>query len=220
MFSRILSTVAVLVAALPLTCLAGELDSQMDAFFQQRLAGVSDDVKVKINSPQAQLPQCANPEFRLPATGRFWGNLSVMMRCGSQQRYVLVSVQASGNYVVASQVLERGAPVTPGDVELKYGRLDLLPPNTLFSVDDALNAVTLRNIAAGQPIMRTMLRVQWRVKAGQKVQVIAAGQGFSVNSEGKALNNAAVTQNARVRMSSGQVVSGTVDSDGNILINL
>jgi len=50
--------------------------------------------------------------------------------------------------------------------------------------------------------------------------VIASGEGFSVNSEGKALNNAAVAQNARVRMISGQVVSGTVDSDGNILINL
>ncbi|WP_353614013.1 flagellar basal body P-ring formation chaperone FlgA [Mangrovibacter phragmitis] len=220
MFSRILSTVAVLITVLPLTCLAGELDSQMEAFFQQRLTGVSDNVKVKINSPQSQLPQCANPEFRLPTNGRFWGNLSVMMRCGNQQRYVLVTVQASGNYVVASQVLERGTPVTTGNVELKYGRLDLLPPNTLFSVDDALNAITLRNVAAGQPIIRSMLRVQWRVKAGQKVQVIAAGQGFSVNSEGKALNNAAVTQNARVRMSSGQVVSGTVDSDGNILINL
>ena len=35
-----------------------------------------------------------------------------------------------------------------------------------------------------------------------------------------ALNNAAVAQNARVRMVSGQVVSGVVDADGNILINL
>jgi flagella basal body P-ring formation protein FlgA len=65
-----------------------------------------------------------------------------------------------------------------------------------------------------------MLRQAWRVKAGQQVMVVANGDGFSINSEGKALNNAAVAQNARVRMSSGQVVSGTVDSDGNILINL
>jgi flagella basal body P-ring formation protein FlgA len=65
-----------------------------------------------------------------------------------------------------------------------------------------------------------MLRQAWRVKAGQRVMVVANGDGFSVNSEGQALNNAAVAQNARVRMSSGQVVSGTVDTDGNILINL
>jgi len=41
-----------------------------------------------------------------------------------------------------------------------------------------------------------------------------------VNSEGQALNNAAIAQNARVRMSSGQVVSGVVSADGNVLINL
>jgi flagella basal body P-ring formation protein FlgA len=72
-----------------------------------------------------------------------------------------------------------------------------------------------------KPIQLSMLRQAWRVKAGQqRVMVVANGDGFSVNSEGKALNNAAVAQNARVRMSSGQVVSGTVGSDGNILINL
>ncbi|MGK4855751.1 flagella basal body P-ring formation protein FlgA, partial [Salmonella enterica] len=49
---------------------------------------------------------------------------------------------------------------------------------------------------------------------------IANGEGFSVNAEGQAMNNDAVTQNARVRMTSGQIVSGTVDSDGNILITL
>ena len=73
---------------------------------------------------------------------------------------------------------------------------------------------------AVQPIQLSMLRQAWRVKAGQQVMVVANGDGFSINSEGKALNNAAVAQNARVRMSSGQVVSGTVDADGNILINL
>jgi flagella basal body P-ring formation protein FlgA len=65
-----------------------------------------------------------------------------------------------------------------------------------------------------------MVRQAWRIKAGQRVQVVASGDGFSVNSEGQAMNNAAVAQNARVRMASGQIVSGTVNSDGNILINL
>ncbi|MEY0426737.1 flagellar basal body P-ring formation protein FlgA, partial [Providencia rettgeri] len=40
------------------------------------------------------------------------------------------------------------------------------------------------------------------------------------NAEGQAQINAAVAQNARVRMVPGQVVSGVVDADGNILINL
>ncbi len=38
--------------------------------------------------------------------------------------------------------------------------------------------------------------------------------------EGQAMNNAAVAQNARVRMTSGQIVSETAHSMGNILPTL
>ncbi|MEX1760501.1 flagellar basal body P-ring formation chaperone FlgA, partial [Escherichia coli] len=103
---------------------------------------------------------------------------------------------------------------------LKRGRLDQLPSRTMLDINQAQDAVSLRDVAPGQPIQISMLRQAWRVKAGQQGMVVANGDGFSINSEGKALNNAAVAQNARVRMSSGQVVSGTVDADGNILINL
>ncbi|EHC35530.1 Flagellar basal-body P-ring formation protein FlgA, partial [Salmonella enterica subsp. enterica serovar Adelaide str. A4-669] len=50
----------------------------------------------------------------------------------------------------------------------------------------------MRDLAPGQPVQLTMIRQAWRVKAGQRVQVIANGEGFSVNAEGQAMNNAAV----------------------------
>ncbi len=100
------------------------------------------------------------------------------------------------------------------------GRLDQLPPRTMLNLSQAEDAISLRDVAIGQPIQLSMVRQSWRVKAGQKVMVVAQGEGFSINSEGQALNNAAVAQNARVRMPSGQVVSGQVSADGNILINL
>ncbi|VDZ79517.1 flagellar basal body P-ring protein FlgA [Salmonella bongori] len=110
--------------------------------------------------------------------------------------------------------------LTQSNVTLKRGRLDQLPPRTVLDIRQIQDAVSLRDLAPGQPVQLTMIRQAWRVRAGQRVQVIANGEGFSVNAEGQAMNNAAVAQNARVRMTSGQIVSGTVDSDGNILINL
>lgn len=96
--------------------------------------------------------------------------------------------------------------------------INFLPvPAEVAQVQDA---ISLRDIAPGQPVQLNMLRQAWRIKAGQRVQVIAQGDGFNVNAEGQALNNAAVAQTARVRMLSGQVVSGIVGADGNILINL
>ncbi|WP_202304950.1 flagellar basal body P-ring formation chaperone FlgA [Dryocola clanedunensis] len=199
---------------------ASQLDAPLTQFFQQRLAGVSEKVSVTVKTPTAQLPDCPQPEFALPNNGRMWGNLSVMVRCGNSKRYIQVAVAASGKYVVAAQRLPRGTTLTASNVTMKYGRLDRLPPRAMIDLKQATNATTLRDISPGQPIMLSMVRQSWRVKAGQQVQVVASGAGFSINSQGKVLNNAAVAQNVRVRMASGQIVNGTVDADGNILINL
>ena len=174
---------------------------------------------MKSTSPNLY-PSCEQPSFSVTGTTKLWGNVNVLARCPGEKRYLQVAVQATGNYVVAAVPIARGSMLHASSVTLKRGRLDQLPPRTMLDINQAQDAVSLRDVAPCQPIQLSMLRQAWRVKAGQQVMVVANGDGFQINSEGKALNNAAVAQNARVRMSSGQVVSGTVDSDGNILINL
>ncbi|MDF3827896.1 MULTISPECIES: flagellar basal body P-ring formation chaperone FlgA [unclassified Pseudocitrobacter] len=213
------SLAACLLLASPFT-LAQDLQSQLSTFFSQRLEGLSDEVMVQLRSPLAMLPSCEQPVLSTPGNARLWGNLNVVARCGNEKRYLQVTVQATGNYVVAAGPIVRGTVLNAQSVALKRGRLDQLPPRTMLDINQAQDAVSLRDVAAGQALQLTMIRAAWRVKAGQRVQVIAKGDGFSVNSEGQALNNAAVAQNARVRMSSGQVVSGEVNTDGNVLINL
>lgn len=218
--AEIKSTLAAILLLVSPVTQAQELQSQLSAFFSQRLDGLSDEVRVKLRSPPAMLPSCEQPALSTPGNARLWGNLNVVARCGNEKRYLQVTVEATGNYVVAAEPIARGAPIGRQSVSLKRGRLDQLPPRTMLDINQAQDAVSLRDVAAGQPLQLSMVRASWRVKAGQRVQVIARGDGFSVNSEGQALNNAAVAQNARVRMPSGQIVSGAVNADGNILINL
>jgi len=199
---------------------AENLQAQLTTFFAQQLAGFSDEVSVTVRTPRNLYPSCEQPSFTVTGTTKLWGNVNVLARCANEKRYLQVAVQATGNYVVAAAPIARGSVLQASSVTLKRGRLDQLPPRTMLDINQAQDAVSLRDMAPGQAIQLSMLRKAWRVKAGQQVMVVANGDGFSINSEGKALNNAAVAQNARVRMSSGQVVSGTVDSDGNILINL
>ncbi|MDV5356093.1 flagellar basal body P-ring formation chaperone FlgA [Enterobacter asburiae] len=199
---------------------AADLQAQLTSLFAQRLAGFSDEVVVNIRTPQSQLPACDEPTLNVVGGAKLWGNMNVMANCAGTKRFVQVEVQATGNYVVAVQPVARGATLQPGSVALQRGRLDQLPPRTMLDINLAQDAVSLRDLAPGQVIQLSMVRQAWRIKAGQRVQVVASGDGFSVNSEGQAMNNAAVAQNARVRMASGQIVSGTVNSDGNILINL
>jgi flagella basal body P-ring formation protein FlgA len=58
------------------------------------------------------------------------------------------------------------------------------------------------------------------IKAGQSVQVTAQGTGFNISGSGKAMNNAAAEDSIRVRMASGQIVSGIAGDDGTIRITL
>lgn len=218
--AEIKSTLAAILLLVSPVTQAQDLQSQLSAFFSQRLNGLSDEVRVKLRSPAAMLPSCEQPALSTPGNARQWGNLNVVARCGNEKRYLQVTVEATGNYVVAAEPIARGTPIGRQSVALKRGRLDQLPPRTMLNISQAQDAVSLRDVAAGQPLQLSMVRASWRVKAGQRVQVIARGDGFSVNSEGQALNNAAVAQSARVRMPSGQIVSGSVNADGNILINL
>ena len=196
------------------------LEDQLNAFFAQKLAGFSDDVRVTVRTPPNLYPSCEAPSFSVTGSTRLWGNVNVLAHCAYEKRYLQVNVQATGNYVVAAVHVARGGTIGPASVTLKRGRLDQLPPRTVLDISQIQDAVSLRDLAPGQPIQLNMLRQAWRIKAGQRVQVIASGDGFRVNAEGKALNNASVAQNARVRMLSGQIVNGIVDPDGNILINL
>ena len=213
------SIAAILLLLSPLA-LAQDLNAQLTDFFVQRLSGFSDEVTVKVRTAEKMWPTCEQPQLSVLSSAKLWGNLNVLARCAGEKRYLQVQVQAVGNYVVAAEPIVRGSTLQSSSVELKRGRLDLLPPRTMLDINQAQESVSLRDLAPGQPLQLSMLRQVWRVKAGQKVQVVASGDGFSVNGEGQALNNASVAQNARVRMASGQIVSGTVDSDGNILINL
>lgn len=215
-FSLCLAALALISPVAP----AQDLQPLLTSFFSQRLAGTADNVTVTVRSPASALPACEQPALSVPGSARLWGNISVLAQCGTDRRYVQVAVAATGSYVVAAQAISRGSVLRSDSVTVKRGRLDKLPPRTVLDIRQARDAVSLRDLAPGQPVQMSMLRPAWRIKAGQRVQVVASGDGFSASAEGQALNNAAVAQSARVRMSSGQVVSGTVSIEGQILINL
>lgn len=202
---------------------ATSLNAQLDQFFKARYGENgqnADTLEVLVKTPESQWPDCDAPQFSLPGNSRMWGNMSVAANCGQNRRYLQVEVQVTGRYVVAARQITRGSAISATDLKTVRGRLDTLPARTIMQVQDAADAVTLRDITPGQPVTQMMIRQPWRVTAGQNVTVIASGDGFNVSSEGRAMNNATATQPVRVRMNSGQIVSGKVAPDGNILITL
>ncbi|MDZ3934805.1 flagellar basal body P-ring formation chaperone FlgA [Escherichia marmotae] len=74
----------------------------------------------------------------------------------------------------------RGGKLEAGNVKLKRGRLDTLPPRTVLDINQLVDAISLRDLSPDQPIQLTQFRQAWRVKAGQRVNVIATGKRLKI----------------------------------------
>ncbi|MEG2664835.1 MAG: flagellar basal body P-ring formation chaperone FlgA [Hafnia sp.] len=192
------------------------LQEGLTQYFGQQFAAENQHVKVNIRSPQSQWPTCEIPQFSMPSSARRWGTLSVLVQCPQDKRYLQVEVQVTGGYPVASAPLSRGQHISAADFNIMQGRLDRLPTGSIMEISQLDNAVLTRDVAAGQPVTSSMMRRTWIIKAGQSVQILAQGDGFNVTSEGKALNNAAIADNVRVRLASGQIISGKATEQGTI----
>ncbi|MFP9229716.1 flagellar basal body P-ring formation chaperone FlgA [Pectobacterium cacticida] len=217
-YSTYLATACFLLSCTSYSAYAHDLSAQINQFFASRFDGSPNTVNVVIKSPKKLWPQCDAPQISLPSNTKLWGNVSVSVRCGQERRFIQTEVQVTGDYVTSSRPIVRGTALTVVDITLTKGRLDLLPPRPILTLKDAQGAILLRDLTPGQIITASMIRRPWAVKAGQSVRIIAQGEGFTINSDGKAMNNAAIGQSVRVRMTTGQIISGTIDEDGSVVI--
>ncbi|WP_332460899.1 flagellar basal body P-ring formation chaperone FlgA [Thauera sinica] len=120
------------------------------------------------------------------------------------------------DHLVTKRPLRAAQIVGPDDIELRHGDLAALPGDTLTDAAQAIGHHARHAVASDVPLRSAMLRIPPAVQQGQPVRVISAGAGFSVASEGRALNNAAPGESVRVRMPNGQVVTGTAQAGGSV----
>ncbi|MEO3992640.1 flagellar basal body P-ring formation chaperone FlgA [Pseudocitrobacter cyperus] len=162
---------------------------------------------------------CENPEFSLVGNdSRLTGKRTVLARCGARRHFLPVRISAQGTWWVASQSLPGGAIVQRSDIEPVTGSLDNQPGGLVFNADEIIGQRLTRAITAGKPLLENQLRQQWRLRAGQTVDLVTTGSGFRIRSQGKALNNAAVDETLKVKTASGLTVSGKVGADGQVMI--
>ncbi|MGC4126193.1 MULTISPECIES: flagellar basal body P-ring formation chaperone FlgA [Enterobacter] len=162
---------------------------------------------------------CDNPELSLVGRdSRLTGKRTVLAQCGARRHFLPVRISAQGTWWVASQSLPGGAIVQRSDIEPVTGTLDHQPSGLIFNADAIIGQRLTRAIDAGKPLLENQLRQQWRLRAGQTVDLVTAGSGFRIRSQGKALNNAAVDDVLKVKTTGGRTVSGKVAADGQVMI--
>jgi len=184
----------------------------------------SDDVVRTITlhaTPEQIATLCASPELSIKGNDkRLTGRRTVLARCGKRNVYLPAEIHAKGTYWKVRRDLPGGQIIQRSDIEPDTGSLDDKPAGLAFMPEQIVGQRLTRAVSAGTPVLMNYLRKQWRLRAGQQVEVVTSGQGFRIRSQGRALNNAAVDEKVKIKTSSGHIVSGTVDKDGRVLVLL
>jgi flagella basal body P-ring formation protein FlgA len=162
---------------------------------------------------------CRNVDVSMDAAARPWGRTHVKVRCtegATWSLYVPVQIHVAVDYLVSARPLRAGQLIAEADITRRQGDLAELPADVLTDPAQALGQSANVSLPANRPLRAAMLNQPLVVKQGQNVKVVAAGAGFQVSSEGRALNNAAAGQVVQVRLASGEVIRGIARNDGTV----
>ena len=161
------------------------------------------------------LPACAALDAFLPAGSQLMGKTTIGVRCNEKPGWSIflqANIKVSVDMLVANRPLAQNSVLSMNDFSMQNGELG--QPGILTDPAQAIGKTLKFGIGAGQVLRQDMLRAPFVVIQGNTTEIRIASAGFSVRSSGQALNNGSAGQIVQVRMSSGQVLSGTAGADG------
>jgi flagella basal body P-ring formation protein FlgA len=193
-------------------------------FLKSEALGLPGEVHVTAGAVDARLnlPACAALQGFLPPGSRVWGKTTVGIRCNAPTPwtiYVPAQVQVDGAYYVSAAALVQGQGIALQDMLKSQGDLAALPAGVITDPQQALGRSLTMSVTPGTPLRADLLRQAPAIVSGQAVRIIAAGAGFSVSTEGRALAAAAEGQPVQARTNAGQVVSGIAKTGGIVALN-
>jgi flagella basal body P-ring formation protein FlgA len=143
---------------------------------------------------------------------RLWGKSRIGLRCKDGQTpwnvFLPITVKIYGHALTVPGGAAAGSVLSDADVA--DAEVDLAEEFTVAITDpkQAVGRTLAQAIRPGQTLRQGQLKVRQLFAAGETVKVVAAGDGFALESEGQALNNGLEGQLARVRTESGKVLTG------------
>jgi len=160
--------------------------------------------------PRLSLGACKTYEPFVPPGARLWGRTSLGVRCtegATWTIYLPTQIKVYAPALVAARPLVRGQTVTAEDVRIDRVEVTAQPAGVLSPNDALEGRTTTRAMTAGEPLRRDLLRAPNVLQAGDIVRVQAAGAGFSISTEGKALAAATDGQTTQIAIG-GKVLTG------------
>lgn len=162
--------------------------------------------------PRLRLAPCQQIDPYLPPGTLPWGRTRVGLRCVSGpvawNVYVPVTVKVWRKAVVSTAALAAGSELSAAD--LQVAEVDVAGSNAPVFTEPArlLGRRLVNAVGAGVAMRADNLRVRQWFAAGDKVTLVYRGEGFEASTDGQALNSGMDGQPVRVRVGSGQVLTG------------
>ncbi|QWD15047.1 flagellar basal body P-ring formation protein FlgA [Polynucleobacter paneuropaeus] len=164
-----------------------------------------------------QLTYCPSPEAFFPPNSAAWGITTVGVRCGQPKPwtvYVQANVSIIANYVVAGAPIGQGQTISANELQLQKGDLTILPTGIFTEFNRVIGQTARMSLVAGTVLKKEMLKMPLIVQKGQSVRVSSGGKGFSISTDGQALNEASEGEIVKVKVSNGSVVTGIAKENG------
>ncbi len=190
-----------------------EIKSVVKNYIYRNTTDLSGEVSIKIGNIDRRitLPKCEQLEPFVPTGSRLWGKTSIGVRCAQPAPwtiYVKADIQVMAGVLHIAQQLIQNQPLTKNNILLKKVDLTKMQKGIFTDPNQVIGKIPKMNINAGQPIFHHMLRDPYVILRGQKVTLQVKGRGFSVNSDGQALADAAEGQVIQVRNHAKRIISG------------
>jgi flagella basal body P-ring formation protein FlgA len=214
-----------LMAVLAASALAQGADGTLDAQTLQRIQALGEEagatlaggaMRVEIEpgrlDPRLRLAPCERIEPYLPPGARPWGRSRVGLRCAQGPTpwnvYLPVTVKVFAQGWVAAVALPAGSELQPD--MLRQAEVDWAAAPTPPALDAGrlVGRQLARPVAAGAAVRLGDLKQRQWFAAGDTVQLVARGNGFSVSGEGQAMSPGVEGQPVRVRTDNGRVLTG------------
>lgn len=191
-------------------------------------AGAPPNLRVEIElgelNPRLRLAPCQKVEPYFSNGHRMWGRTRIGMRCvqGPKRWNVTLplTVHVFASALVVKSALPGGAVLSAND--LQEAEIDIAAEGgAVYTQTELVVGRTLmRSLSAGEAVRSTFLKQRQWFAAGDMVKVVAIGQGYAVESEGKAQGPGRDGEEVRVRFDSGRVVTGRATAERRVELDL
>lgn len=185
-----------------------------EQFLLEQAAAYPGVASVHITPPTIRnQAQCEQLQPTLSSGLRLRSRQTITMHCLGPQPWSLhvqAQITIQGFYYVSNRTLQVGDTLSMDDLIGREGDILRLAPNTIIDPSLAIGHIATQRINAGSVIRSSALRDPQSIQRGQTVRTLARGAGFVASGEGQALQSGSPGTQIQVRVSSGQIITGTV----------